>query len=509
MKKTLTGMLTIAGLCSAASAQGVVAIQVCPAGSQAWSSTLPNVQPGSAFDVRFVAAYNGQGFPLGLASLTLQPTVSSWDNTGTAPATDALAPLVNGGAGGNRSTPLGVVEDLPNLYGRISPWGRALLTTTSFLRGHTHLNPAPMLPGTYLRIAQNHATSWIGGPGNTAGVFGIPIAQINDSGRLASDPAFNSQTSNLVLFKFKVTLSTDPAPRTLSIDAPIDGFGNRNGSTGIPEIYWYSTMSEPVGTIRGGPPVIIPASVHVNACTATRPADTSVLAGDTVKVKVVTSSVAGGSPTFQWRRNGVNLVNDARTSGATASSLRISPAATSDAGLYDVVMNFQSCGQLISQPATVSVACGTLNILSQPRDAEVSHCQGATFSVVSGSDPSTYRWRRNGINLDNSLEYSGVTTPTLTVTPEGIALGGQFDVVVTSACGVATSHSAKLFIRNPADFNGDGDVGTDADLEDFFACLGGNCCATCLTADLDGDGDTGTDLDIQAIFRAVGGGPCL
>jgi hypothetical protein len=59
-----------------------------------------------------------------------------------------------------------------------------------------------------------------------------------------------------------------------------------------------------------------------------------------------------------------------------------------------------------------------------------------------------------------------------------------------------------------ADFNNDGDVGTDADIEAFFACLAGNCCATCGSADFNGDGDTGTDADIESFFRVLAGGAC-
>jgi hypothetical protein len=59
-----------------------------------------------------------------------------------------------------------------------------------------------------------------------------------------------------------------------------------------------------------------------------------------------------------------------------------------------------------------------------------------------------------------------------------------------------------------ADFNGDGDTGTDADIEAFFACLAGNCCVTCGSADFNGDGDTGTDADIEAFFRVLAGGQC-
>jgi hypothetical protein len=63
-----------------------------------------------------------------------------------------------------------------------------------------------------------------------------------------------------------------------------------------------------------------------------------------------------------------------------------------------------------------------------------------------------------------------------------------------------------------ADFDCDGDVGTDADIESFFACLAGNCppaapgCTS--TADFNADGDVGTDADIEAFFRVLSGGTC-
>jgi hypothetical protein len=61
-----------------------------------------------------------------------------------------------------------------------------------------------------------------------------------------------------------------------------------------------------------------------------------------------------------------------------------------------------------------------------------------------------------------------------------------------------------------ADFDGDGDTGTDADIEAFFACLAGSCCATCwhVGADFNADGDVGTDGDIEAFFRVLAGGQC-
>jgi hypothetical protein len=85
-----------------------------------------------------------------------------------------------------------------------------------------------------------------------------------------------------------------------------------------------------------------------------------------------------------------------------------------------------------------------------------------------------------------------------------------------ATCLVSTTLPACTFnptiIRHPdcgsADFNGDGDLGTDADIAAFFACLSGFCCPTCGSADFNGDGDLGTDADIESFFRVLGGGSC-
>jgi hypothetical protein len=83
----------------------------------------------------------------------------------------------------------------------------------------------------------------------------------------------------------------------------------------------------------------------------------------------------------------------------------------------------------------------------------------------------------------------------------------QVRCIVSSPCGSTTSDTATLTL-NSADFNGDGDTATDADIEDFFACLAGNCCAACGSADFNGDGDSGTDADIESFFRVLAGGAC-
>ena len=89
-------------------------------------------------------------------------------------------------------------------------------------------------------------------------------------------------------------------------------------------------------------------------------------------------------------------------------------------------------------------------------------------------------------------------------------------IVIVNICGTTldlngvgtTLASLTVTQCGTADFNNDGDSGTDQDIEAFFRCLAGNCCAQCGSADFNGDGDTGTDQDIEAFFRVLAGGHC-
>jgi hypothetical protein len=93
----------------------------------------------------------------------------------------------------------------------------------------------------------------------------------------------------------------------------------------------------------------------------------------------------------------------------------------------------------------------------------------------------------------------------LTTLADGTVIAGGS---LTTADGEVSSRWARWVSRHSADFDGDGSVATDADIDAFFRCLAGNCCARCGSSDFDGDGIFGTDLDIEAFFRALAGGPC-
>jgi uncharacterized protein (TIGR03382 family) len=224
--------------------QGSVVFEVSPAGTENWTSTIQGT-PGEQIDVRARLSYNGTAQPLGLASMYFQPTINNWRNTGSQ---DVFGPLVNGGQGSNTSTPIGGVPNAAGQYGRIIPFAQRATNGVQTLTGMVQ-----SVSGiTYLRIAQQYATDWIGQGLNFDGDRGVPISQLSDVGRTTFEPAFNANTQNLIVFKFKITLSNDVVGRTMLIDVPAAGFGNLNTTTGVREIRWYGSQSEPTGSIRGG-----------------------------------------------------------------------------------------------------------------------------------------------------------------------------------------------------------------------------------------------------------------
>ena len=116
--------------------------------------------------------------------------------------------------------------------------------------------------------------------------------------------------------------------------------------------------------------------------------------------------------------------------------------------------------------------------------------QNANTSALRWGTMYNYWFVSNAPPQTNGTVTLGVfkphTTPSVTVS--GVAVPGP-------VCGTA-------------DFDRDGDLGTDADISAFYRCIAGDCCASCQTADFNDDGDIATDADIEAFFRVVAGGPC-
>jgi hypothetical protein len=151
-------------------------------------------------------------------------------------------------------------------------------------------------------------------------------------------------------------------------------------------------------------------------------------------------------------------------------------------GLFNASGNLVTNAATASTPPTVTFDGSTPALTLTSGDYYLALVYN--YGIDYGQHPATAgRWHIRGRAVSNY--------------PNGVQVG-----VSWSDCPAAGGCTA--------DFNCDGDVGTDADISSFFACLSGTCpAAPCAnTADFNNDGDVGTDADIASFFRVLSGGPC-
>jgi hypothetical protein len=232
---------------------------------------------------------------------------------------------------------------------------------------------------------------------------------------------------------------------------------------------------------------------------------------------LIFSAVAG--QTFKVRVAGFN-----NTAGNfTINSFYFPPANDLCANAIDVSDGsyaFGTCGAVTDGPAEPAVGnffgynqvgsdawyrytptcdgIASINLCNSTYDTKVAvytgSCPTSPGTAIACNDDSTLTCGNTRSYLefpaDNNQQYL-------------IRVGGY-----QGATGSGTMVLACQGTCGTSDFNNDGDFGTDADIEAFFACLGGNCCPLCGTSDFNADGDFGTDADIEAFFRVLGGGNC-
>ena len=89
-------------------------------------------------------------------------------------------------------------------------------------------------------------------------------------------------------------------------------------------------------------------------------------------------------------------------------------------------------------------------ITGQPQSQTVNQGAVVNFSVTaSGSQPLSYRWRFNGLNLSEGGRISGTSTTNLTISNVQSGDAGGYSVVVTNTYGAVTSAGATLTVRVP------------------------------------------------------------
>ena len=199
---------------------------------------------------------------------------------------------------------------------------------------------------------------------------------------------------------------------------------------GCDEFTTGSIGNRPVNLSDVGPSYLGgPGSATAPSITA-QSSNKTVVAGSPVTFFVVASGT--GPLSYQWRKNGTNLV------GVTSATNIIASAQVTDAAIYTVAVT-NSAGSITNTPTTLTVNVPP-SIGTQPSNQTVNAGSPATFFVAaSGTAPLSYQWRKDETNI-------AATTATNNIAAAQSPNAGRYTVVVTNIAGSSTSVVATLTV---------------------------------------------------------------
>jgi hypothetical protein len=190
------------------------------------------------------------------------------------------------------------------------------------------------------------------------------------------------------------------------------------------------TVTNAAGSVTSNAAVL---TVTVLITITTQPVSVTTNLGTSASFSV---TATGSSPTYQWKKAGVNIA------GATATTLSFGTLLSSDAGSYTVVVT-NAAGSVTSSAATLTVISPpTLSL--QPMSVTANLGTSASFSVTAtGGSPYSYQWKKDGSDI------VGATAATLSFGTLLSTDAGSYTVVVTNAAGSVTSSAATLTVISP------------------------------------------------------------
>ncbi|MBL7916265.1 MAG: T9SS type A sorting domain-containing protein [Bacteroidia bacterium] len=146
---------------------------------------------------------------------------------------------------------------------------------------------------------------------------------------------------------------------------------------------------------------------------------------------------------YQWRKNGVPLSDNATYSGTSTATLTVSNAIVADAGAYDCIVS-NNCSDPITSGAaallvkTIPAAPGVITGI----DVACPGFVGQAFSIAPVAGADSYTWTGyNGASVSNGQGSSNVEIDF----GASVTSGYNIDVRAVNACGI--SDSTKKWVR--------------------------------------------------------------
>lgn len=306
----------------------------------------------------------------------------------------------------------------------------------TLLRAATRIYTRRAGKGFNLGVARNsnHSSDW---------VFETTQRDTNEMLLVVGSYDYNNHTANLWINPPTRTFGAKVAPGptiTATRGADLNAKGVRAFVLGC-------RTNAPPGCLVGDLRVANTwAAVTGGPGIATQPRSQLAAAGTTAVFFVRT---VGEPLTYQWQKNGVDLKDGPRISGARNSTLSISNVARGDSASYSVKIG-NSYSSVLSDAAELTVNDPAID--SQPITQALPAGGTATFRVIaSGSGPLSYQWFKDGSPLVNGSKISGANASTLIVNRVDSGDVAAYSVRVTNGTGdVIASSDANLYLIVPS-----------------------------------------------------------
>ena len=213
-------------------------------------------------------------------------------------------------------------------------------------------------------------------------------------------------------------------------------------------------------------------------------------------------STSGSRPLkFQWRFNGVNILN------ATNAVLSMANVQLSQQGFYSVAVS-NAWGLVTSREARLSVV--PLLIAAQPQDLSVLVGGMASFTVAAQFGvPAFYQWLKDGEAIP------GATNTVYSLGPLSFNDAGRYSVEVSNIDGSLASRTARLTVCPTLGWgrNDCGQTNVPTDLTNVVAIAGGGSHSLALQVDgsvmawgNNGNGQADVPSGLTNVVAIAGGG---
>jgi large repetitive protein len=323
----------------------------------------------------------------------------------------------------------------------VNPVNRVSYYTWTMPAGATSSGQNPLVT-TSNSIIVDFAAGFTGGvievtAHNGCGVRGPSTKTVNVSPPLTPQPINGPQTAcpnTTYSYSSNVVIGVTSYNWVAPAGATISGQGNSTVDITFPAGfvagYVRVTHTSPCGTSNQ-------RSLYVRSNPANPGTITGPVSGLCGSIQTYTVQPALGATSYTWLAPTGSTV----ISGQGTTTCQISFNNGLNTGYVRVTAN-NACGASgISRLAIV----GGVVISNEPVNASVCTGDPASFTVAAPGSNLIFQWRKDGVNLANGGNISGVDAGTLNISPTSAGNAGNYDCIVRRSCGRAdTSAIATL-----------------------------------------------------------------